>query len=107
MNFSTVAHDPSGPPGHLPSFAGEESMSATQRGGYAARSGALPAKIMSGPEARGPEDHEQGERAGGACKAAARGQCMSPITEGCSQRSRHLVEQKHMRLCPMRPVSAT
>jgi len=50
MNFSTVAHDPSGPPGHLPSFAGEESMSATQRGGYSARSGALPAKIMSGPE---------------------------------------------------------
>ena len=29
MNFSTVAHDPSGPPGHLPSFAGEEGMSAT------------------------------------------------------------------------------
>jgi hypothetical protein len=29
MSFSNVAHDPSGPPGHLPSFAGEESMSAT------------------------------------------------------------------------------
>src|SRR5882757_11439436 len=29
MNFSTVAHDPSGPPGHLPSFAGEEGVSAS------------------------------------------------------------------------------
>jgi hypothetical protein len=24
MSISTVAHDPSGPSGHLPSFAGEE-----------------------------------------------------------------------------------
>ena len=36
MNFSTVDHGPSGPPGHLTSFAGEEI--------WALRSGALPAK---------------------------------------------------------------
>ena len=33
MNFRTVAHDPSGPAGHLPSFAGEEGMSATGENG--------------------------------------------------------------------------
>jgi hypothetical protein len=31
--------------------------------------------------------------------AAVRLQCMRPSIVGCSQRSRHVVEQKHMRPC--------